>query len=225
MQLLVFGRIFKVFRFWSCDYRYGQRRCPHLFWGAHQGSGERGRGGETEDSSEREKAAAQKQRRFPGECKQTKGVTKKEKRPACFSICFLSVVHDRNFWMSSMIMASFIPCRPGWKCTRVWAQTSALPTCWDSRVRRDASVLTNNLADTSLIPDFIADSIQKQVINESEVYVITQKTLLQSPASVQVFFFFLLCQVLLPWICSSFTWKTWRHATTMKRGSLKIFSK
>lgn len=84
MQLLVFGRIFKVFRFWSCDYRYGQRRCSHLFWGAHQGSGERGRGGETEDSSEREKAAAQKPGRFPGECEPTKGVTKKEKRTCLF---------------------------------------------------------------------------------------------------------------------------------------------
>lgn len=45
---------------------------------------------------------------------------------------------QRNFWMSSMIMGSFTPCHPGWKCTQAWAQTSALPTCWDSQVGQDA---------------------------------------------------------------------------------------
>lgn len=46
----------------------------------------------------------------------------------------------RNFWMSFMTMASFTPCLPGWKCTQRWAQTSALPTCWASRVRQQATV-------------------------------------------------------------------------------------
>lgn len=35
-----------------------------------------------------------------------------------------------------MTTVSFTPCRPGWKCTQPWAQTSALPTCWGSRVGR-----------------------------------------------------------------------------------------
>lgn len=38
--------------------------------------------------------------------------------------------------MSSMTTVSFTLCQPGWKCTRPWVQTSALPTCWDSRVGR-----------------------------------------------------------------------------------------
>lgn len=50
---------------------------------------------------------------------------------------------QRNFWMSSMIMASFTPCHPGWKCTQAWAQTSALPTCWDSQVGQDAPVASH----------------------------------------------------------------------------------
>lgn len=45
----------------------------------------------------------------------------------------------RNFWMSSMTTVSFTPCLPGWRCTRPWAQTSALPTCWASRVGQQAA--------------------------------------------------------------------------------------
>lgn len=76
------GVFLKILCFWSCDHRYGQRRCPHLFRGAHQGSGEGGGGGETEDSSEGEKTATQKQRRFPGERKRRKMST------ACFRFFF-----------------------------------------------------------------------------------------------------------------------------------------
>lgn len=50
---------------------------------------------------------------------------------------------QRNFWMSSMIMGSFTPCHPGWKCTQAWAQTSALPTCWDSQVGQDPPVASH----------------------------------------------------------------------------------
>lgn len=51
----------------------------------------------------------------------------------------ISLFSLRNFWMSSTTTASFTPCHPGWKCTRAWVRTSALPTCWANRVGNQTS--------------------------------------------------------------------------------------
>lgn len=77
---------------------------------------------EKEEEEEKQKTLLRERRR---QRKNREGFqvsgSREGKRPACFGFDFRRltfVCSQRNFWTSSMITASFTPCRPGWKCTR-----------------------------------------------------------------------------------------------------------